>query len=245
MTSNGRSGEGGATPGGSEKRDRGIPQTRAVRPSETSDEVAVARARAGDHEAFRVLVERHQGRLFRLAARVLRDDDLARDAVQDAFLKAYTSLRRFEGRSSFYTWLYRLTLNVCLDMRRRNRSDRTVEWPEAGGENGSSAIEPTPAAGTEPLPSGPDAEVERGEIRQRVTQAIDELPQEARETLLLREVDGLSYAEISETLGIPKGTVMSRLHYARKRVQKLLVAAGIGAAGTLGPDAPEGQGEES
>lgn len=245
MTSNGRGGEAGATRGGSGQEDRVFPQSQAGRASEGSDDAAVARARAGDHEAFRVLVERHQGRLFRLAARVLRDDDLARDAVQDAFLKAYTSLRRFEGRSSFYTWIYRLTLNVCLDMRRRNRSDRNVEWPESGGENGGAGLEPTPAAGTEPLPSGPDAEAERGEIRQRVSQAIDDLPQEARETLLLREVDGLSYAEISETLGIPKGTVMSRLHYARKRVQKLLVSAGIGASGALVEDASGEQGDES
>ena len=78
-----------------------------------------------------------------------------------------------------------------------------------------------------------------------MSQAIDDLPQEARETLLLREVDGLSYAEISETLGIPKGTVMSRLHYARKRVQKLLVSAGIGASGALVEDASGEQGDES
>jgi RNA polymerase sigma-70 factor (ECF subfamily) len=208
-------------------------------PSEATDDDVLARARAGDHEAFRVLVERHQGRLFRLAARVLRDEDLARDAVQDAFLKAYVSIRRFEGRSSLYTWLYRLTLNVCLDMRRRNKSDRTVEWPEVALSDGVLAAEPVPAAGTEPLPSGPDTELERSEIRQRVGQAIEELPAEARETLLLREVDGLSYAEIAETLSIPKGTVMSRLHYARRRVQKLLVASGIARAGDVHDDVHE------
>jgi RNA polymerase sigma-70 factor (ECF subfamily) len=220
MTSNRSGGEDGSASGGPE------------------DDDIIARARAGDHEAFRVLVERHQGRLFRLAARVLRDEDLARDAVQDAFLKAYTSLRRFEGRSSLYTWLYRLTLNVCLDMRRRSKSDRTVEWPEVQLADGTLPAEPTPASGTEPPPAGPDTELERSEIRQRVGQAIEELPPEARETLLLREVDGLSYAEIAETLGIPKGTVMSRLHYARRRVQKLLVAAGI-ANGGVEPEGGE------
>ena len=136
------------------------------------DEATIARARAGDHEAFRVLVEAHQGRLFRLAARVLRDEDLARDAVQEAFLKAYVSLRRFEGRSSLYTWLYRLTLNVCLDMRRRSKSDRTVEWPEVQLADGTFKGEPIPASGTEPPAAGPDAELERSEIRQRVGQAI-------------------------------------------------------------------------
>ncbi len=214
----------------------GVPQGRTARtvaPSDPTDDEAIARARDGDHEAFRVLVERHQGRLFRLAARVLRDQDLARDAVQDAFLKAYVSLRRFEGRSSFYTWLYRLTLNVCLDMRRRSKADRTVEWNDAQLPDGTLPGELAAASSADTAPTAPDVELERSEIRQRVSQAIDELPQEARETLLLREVDGLSYAEIAETLGIPRGTVMSRLHYARKRVQKLLVAGGIIGERTL------------
>jgi len=200
-------------------------------PSRAEETQAIERARAGDHEAFRVLVERYQGRLFRLSARVLRDEDLARDAVQDAFLKAYVSLRRFEGRSSFYTWLYRLTLNVCFDMRRRGKSDRTVEWPEGRLPDGALPGESPSAVSGEPEPPGPDAHLERGRIRRRVAHAIDELPEEARETLLLREVDGLSYGEIAEALEIPKGTVMSRLHYARKRVQKMLVAEGIGAGG--------------
>jgi RNA polymerase sigma-70 factor (ECF subfamily) len=223
----------------------GVPQGRTARtvaPSDPTDDEAIARARDGDHEAFRVLVERHQGRLLRLAARVLRDQDLARDAVQDAFLKAYVSLRRFEGRSSFYTWLYRLTLNVCLDMRRRSKADRTVEWNDAQLPDGSLPGEWAAASSVDAAPTAPDVELERSEIRQRVSQAIDELPQEARETLLLREVDGLSYAEIAETLGIPRGTVMSRLHYARKRVQKLLVAAGIVAGGADPLSVPEGQG---
>lgn len=234
MTSEKGSGEGGPVDGGPESEDMSAPQLResqAGAPSMAADADTIARARAGDHEAFRVLVQRHQGRLFRLAARVLRDEDLARDAVQDAFLKAYVSLRRFEGRSSLYTWLYRLTLNVCLDMRRRSKAGRTVEWPEARVEGGALTAEPVPAAGSEPAPSGPDTELERAEVRRRVGEAIAELPPEARETLILREVDGLSYAEIAETLGIPKGTVMSRLHYARKRVQKLLQASGIATAG--------------
>ncbi len=241
VTSNSRSGEGGVGAAGSRNVDTPDPKPREMRavPSGPTEADAIARARAGDHEAFRVLVELHQGRLFRLAARVLRDDDLARDAVQDAFLKAYVSLRRFEGRSSFYTWLYRLTLNVCLDMRRRSKSDRTVEWPDAGAEGGA-AFEPVAAAGHEPPETGPESELERSEIRESVGRAIEELPAEARETLLLREVDGLSYAEIAEALGIPKGTVMSRLHYARRRVQKLLLAAGVTADET-----PEREGERS
>ena len=86
-----------------------------------SDEEAVDRARAGDHDAFRVLVERYQGRAYRLALRVMRSEEAARDAVQEALLKAYSSLGRFEGRSSFSTWLSRLGRNQCLDASRRDR----------------------------------------------------------------------------------------------------------------------------
>ena len=183
----------------------------------------VALARQGDHDAFRVLVERYQGRAYRLALRVLRDETQAQDAVQEAFLKLYRSIRNFEGRSSFYTWLYRLVLNVCLDMRRRDRSDRHVEWTDARDLGVGDASE-APTVGA--VAPGPELALERSELRKRLGEAIDTLPEEARTTLLLREVDGLSYAEIAEVLGIPKGTVMSRLHYARRRLQRWLLKVG-------------------
>jgi RNA polymerase sigma-70 factor (ECF subfamily) len=185
-----------------------------------NDAVVVERARAGDHEAFRVLVERYQGRLFRLALRVLRDEEQARDAVQDAFLKVYRSLGRFEGRSSFYTWVYRLVMNQCLDARRRDRSDRHVEFED------ERSVELGPDAGGDPDPE-PAAALERGELRSQMQRAIAALPQDARRTFLLREVDGLSYAEIARSLRIPKGTVMSRLHYARRRLRAALLEAGV------------------
>jgi RNA polymerase sigma-70 factor (ECF subfamily) len=184
----------------------------------------VARARSGDHEAFGVLVRRYQGRAFRLALRVMGDEEQARDVVQEAFLKAYGSLGRFEGRSSFYTWLYRLVFNLCIDTKRRDRSSSWVEWTE---EQSLDLAAGTPAAkAADPESTGPSAEFERSELRELMARAIDALPDDARRTLVLREVDGLSYAEIAESLGIPKGTVMSRLHYARRRVREALVEAG-------------------
>lgn len=196
------------------------------------DAEAVALARGGDHDAFRVLVERYQGRAYRLALRVLRDEEQARDAVQDAFLKAYVNLGRFEGRSSFYTWLYRLVMNLCLDVKRRDHSAQLVETPEPadldrlGAPELRGADDETWRAHEET----PEAALDRGELRAALARAIGELPDAARETLILREVEGLSYAEIAESLGIPKGTVMSRLHYARRRVQELLRQAGtVGA----------------
>lgn len=200
-----------------------------------SDGDAVSRARDGDHEAFRVLVERYQGRAYRLAARLLGDPDLARDAVQEGFLKAYDSLGRFEGRSGFYTWLYRLVFNLCIDMKRRDRSSRHVEWDDEVARNVAGGRD----AAADPHPG---AELERGELREGLARAIAQLPEDARRTLLLREVDGLSYAEIAEALGIPKGTVMSRLHHARRRVRQLLVEAGVVEVDRDGPRASDGRG---
>ena len=188
--------------------------------SAPSDADVIEKARTGDHAAFRVLVERYQGRAYRLALRVLRDEEQARDAVQDAFLKVYGSLHRFEGRSSFYTWLYRLVMNLCLDMKRRDRSDRHVEWNE---EQASHVAE---GPGSRDF-ADPDEQLGRSELRRLVARAIDALPEDARRTIQLREIDGLSYAEIAESLGVPKGTVMSRLHYARRRVRAALVEAGV------------------
>lgn len=196
---------------------------------EPSDLEAVAGAKAGDPEAFRLLVERYQGRAYRLALRVLRDEEKARDAVQEAFLKVYRSLDRFEGRSRFYTWLYRIVVNLCLDMRRRDRSDREVEWSDEHLHDPD--LDHGPAGfGGEALESadgGPAGALERAEVRKRVIAAIETLPDVQRETLLLREVEGLSYTEIADALGISKGTVMSRLHYARKKVQRLLAEEGL------------------
>jgi RNA polymerase sigma-70 factor (ECF subfamily) len=216
--------------GGREAR---VEESRAITASPDGsgpdDREAVDRARRGDPEAFRVLVERHQARAYRLALRVLRDEERARDAVQDAFLKAYVNLDRFEGRSSFYTWLYRLVMNLCLDARRRDQSSRVIETSEAPDLDRLGAPDARPADEMtfREHEQGPEAALDRGELRAALAQAIDELPDAARETLILREVEGLSYAEISEALGIPKGTVMSRLHYARRRVQELLRRAGV------------------
>ena len=198
----------------------------AARATGPADVEIVQRAREGDHEAFRVLVERYQSRAYRLALRVLRDEEQARDAVQDAFLKAYGSLDRFQGRSGFYTWLYRIVMNQCLDRKRRDKSDRELEWDDVTAARAAR----TPAAGSfEGGGAGPapDVAAERGELRQVLEKAIAELPDDARRTIELREIDGLSYREIAEALGVPKGTVMSRLHYARRRLQESLRSAGI------------------
>lgn len=189
------------------------------------DRALVHRAREGDQDSFRDLVERHQGRAYQLALRVLRDEEAARDAVQEALIKAYRSLDRFEGRSSFYTWLYRLVMNQCLDMKRADRSGRHVDLEDDDAfDRAVAAADPPEVAG---VAFEPAAERMRGELREALAAAMDSLPEGARRILLLREVDGLSYAELAQVLEIPKGTVMSRLHYARKKVQEFLRDAGV------------------
>jgi len=192
-----------------------------------SDLEAVTRAAGGDHDAFRVLVERYQDRAYGLALRVMRDEEQAKDVVQEAFLKAYRSLDRFEGRSSFYTWFYRVVMNLCIDAKRRQPSGRMVEWDEshaleAPAGTGLDAVDPARQQA-----SGPAGDLERAELRDTIGRAIEALPDDARQTLMLREVDGLSYSEIAKSLGVPKGTVMSRLHHARRRLRTLLAEQGV------------------
>ena len=178
-----------------------------------------------------MLVERYQGRAYGLALRVMRDEEQARDVVQEAFLKIYRSLDRFEGRSSFYTWFYRVVMNLCIDAKRRQPPGRMVEWDEghaleAPVGTGLDAVDPARQQA-----SGPAGDLERAELREAVRRAIEALPDDARQTLLLREVDGLGYSEIAKSLGIPKGTVMSRLHHARRRVRTLLAEQGVEESG--------------
>jgi RNA polymerase sigma-70 factor (ECF subfamily) len=225
----GRTGVGMTTPRKAAGTSRGV--------VDPTDADVIARVLAGDGDAYRVLVERYQGRAYALAVRVLRDEEAAQDAVQDAFVKAWSALNRFEGRSSFFTWFYRLVMNQCLDMKRRDKADRQLPYEEDG------TADVTPEASMEAVPEvagvafAPAASVMQKELRRALAVALESLPEQARETLVLREIDGLSYAEIAQALDIPKGTVMSRLYYARKQMQKRLQEADI----PLPPSAAAGE----
>ena len=185
-----------------------------------SDRELVREARDGSHAAFEALVRRYSDRAFRAAYRVVRDEAEAEDVLQEALIKAYRALRNFESRSSFYTWLYRIVVNLALDRRRRSKAGVSLEWDD----NVARQIDAR-------VPRSADADPEltsmRGEVRKLVAEGIQGLPDGQREVLLLREVDGLSYEEIAETMQISKGTVMSRLHYARKKMVVFLRERGI------------------
>jgi RNA polymerase sigma-70 factor (ECF subfamily) len=196
---------------------------------EPTDAAIVERVRGGDRDAFALLVRRYQGRAYRLALRVLRDEEQARDAVQEALLKAYRSLGSFEGRSGFYTWLYRLVMNQCIDQIRRGKSDRNVEWEDEHSAPLALGAEGRVISSGAEVGEAPEGRVARSRLAELVARAMQQLPEDARRTLQLREIDGLEYAEIAKVLGIPKGTVMSRLHYARKRLRELLQQAGVEA----------------
>jgi RNA polymerase sigma-70 factor (ECF subfamily) len=181
------------------------------------DEALVRRCQQGDEEAFTRIVERYQTRVVGLAYSVVRNPDDAMDVAQEAFLKVHRNLRGFRGKSSFYTWLYRVTVNLAID-RDRKRKRRRLESLEAIQERSTEAGGPVfPDEGPSPKEVAAD-----GELEELVNEAIDSLSPRHRTVVLLRDVQGLSYQEIAEVVGCSLGTVMSRLHYARQKLKEKL-----------------------
>ena len=182
-----------------------------------SDWELVQRAREGDRDAFRELVERYQRKIAALALGIVRGREDALDIVQETFTKAYQNLDRFKGDAAFYTWLYRIAYNLCVDHRRRETKQPSVSLDADTSDEGRAPVLADPAYHDEPFERSRDAEIGR-----RVQAAIADLTPDHRAVILLREVEGLSYEEISRVLECPKGTVMSRLHYARRQLQARL-----------------------
>jgi RNA polymerase sigma-70 factor (ECF subfamily) len=172
------------------------------------DEQLVRRAQRGDRFAFERLVDRHQHRLFTLAARVLGSRDDAADAVQEAFLRAWLALPRFRRGSLFSTWLYRICLNAAYDQRARRR-------PQSAGEAGHDAT------ASETVADPRDRFLER-ELSGELQEALNGLEEPYRVTVVLYDVLGCSYAEVAETTGVPEGTVKSRLYRGRTELARRL-----------------------
>ena len=148
---------------------------------------------------------------------------MAQDVVQDAFIKAHKNIVRFEGKSSFYTWLYRIVMNLCIDHTRKKARQKQVSTADnealidVAGQKGSPLMPKL-------LGQDPARAIQRKEIREHVDIALQKLSDKHRAVIVMREVEGLSYAEIAETLNCSKGTVMSRLFHARKNMQETLLA---------------------
>lgn len=199
-----------------------------TRPSKASNEEArkieaeedralIVQARSGSTHAFRLLVERHQRRAFAIAIGLVRDENDAREIVQEAFLRVYRGLDAFEGTSSFFTWLYRIVTNLSIDLMRKPSRRETEPLDHAAlDENGESLLLSRLDG------SDPAAVVRRGEIRRRIEAALDELPPYHRGVILMREVEGMSYEEMAVAMGVSKGTIMSRLFHARRKLQRAL-----------------------
>ena len=195
------------------------PEAESTAPLSPEDELKlIAKCQAGDTAAFNDLVTRYRQRAFAMIYNMVRNEQDAWDLTQDGFLKAWKSIGRFRGQSSFFTWLYRILMNVTIDWTRRKQIESGTEFDDTQGLR---EIEP----GASTAPKGemePAANLSDKEIRARIDAAISRLSPEHRQVIVLREIEGLEYQEIADSMDCSIGTVMSRLFYARKKLQSML-----------------------
>ena len=181
-----------------------------------SDQALVERAQRGNKRAFDMLVRKYQQRIMKVLSRYVRDPMEVQDLAQETFIKAYRALPRFRGDSAFYTWLYRIAINTAKNYlvaqgRRPPASD--IDATEAETYEGESALKEY---------ASPEREALRDEIRDTVFQAIEELPEDLKTAITLRELEGMSYEEIADAMECPIGTVRSRIFRAREAIDKKL-----------------------
>ncbi|XZG71676.1 RNA polymerase sigma factor RpoE [Chitinibacteraceae bacterium HSL-7] len=181
------------------------------------DQELVARAQAGDKRAFELLVAKYQRRIARLLTRLIRDPHEIEDVTQEAFIKAYRALPSFRGESAFYTWLYRIAINTG-----KNYLASTGRRPQLSTEYEDEEGDTLDAASQVPDYHTPEAELANQEIVRTVNQAVEALPDDLREAITLREMDGLSYDEIAAVMDCPIGTVRSRIFRAREAISAKL-----------------------
>lgn len=184
------------------------------------DRGLIAKAQQGDTVAFRKLVERHQRRAFAIALSLVRDENDARELVQDAFLRVFKGLNSFQGGSSFFTWLYRIITNLSIDLIRKP-GRQLVDIDESRFESDESQEAEFPLL-SRVDGSDPADVVRRREIAGRLQAALEALPPYHRGVIVMREIEGLSYEEMAQAMGVSKGTIMSRLFHARQKLQKAL-----------------------
>ncbi|MFD1245468.1 RNA polymerase sigma factor RpoE [Paralysiella testudinis] len=181
------------------------------------DRVLVERAQKGDSRAFELLVSKYQRRLTRLLFRFVKDEHEVNDVAQEAFIKAYRALPNFRGDSAFYTWLYRIAINTAKNFLVVNGRQPVIQGGLANDEGELLDL-------TEQMPDyrTPETDLLNREIIHTVDAAVAGLPEELRQAIMLREMEGLSYEEIAQTMNCPIGTVRSRIFRAREVIAKEL-----------------------
>lgn len=182
-----------------------------------SDALLVERAVAGDQKAFGLLVIKYQRRIQRLIGRMVRDVDLVEDIAQETFIRAYRALAQFRGEAQFYTWLYRIAVNTAkkalMDLKRNPTVSENAY--KSADDDETSAIENELTSS-----ETPDAVLASKEIAEIINTAMDALPEELRQAITLREIEGLSYEEIADVMNCPIGTVRSRIFRAREAISE-------------------------
>jgi RNA polymerase sigma-70 factor (ECF subfamily) len=171
----------------------------------------ISRCQKGDSDALKEIFDQYNKKVYGIAYGVVRQREEALDIVQEVFIKLYRSIKNFKGKSKFYTYLYRMAMNTAIDHVRKMGKSPFSRLEEMEGFQPSDGVE-----------KRPDSILLQKEVEERVKVALEKLPADQRMALIFREVEGLSYQEMAEAMGCSIGTVMSRLHYARKRIQELL-----------------------
>ena len=180
----------------------------------------IQKAKSGDQDAFGQLVLAHQNKVYTICVHMVTDREEAADLAQEAFLKAWRSLSTFQGESSFATWMHRLTTNVCLDYLRKQTRRQNISTAVSLDDEDSGWTEPADHS------QDPQLQLEREERKRALARALGELPEHHRQTLIMREVSGMSYQEIADAMGADLGTIKSRIARARERLRKILLRDG-------------------
>jgi len=177
------------------------------------DAELVARVKAGDKKAFDLLVLKYQRKIMRLLSRMIRDQAEVEDVAQEAFIKAYRALPQFRGDSAFYTWLYRIAINTARNWLSSN-SRRPSTPSSYENEDGETFDEMDNLTDN----TTPESELASRQIAQTVNKAIEDLPEDLRTAIVLREIEGMSYEDIAQSMNCPIGTVRSRIFRAREAI---------------------------
>ena len=191
------------------------------RPADQTDELLISRCRSGDMTAFGALVEKYQHRLFNAVLRMVYNFDDAQELTQEAFVRALKGLKKFRGQAGFYTWLFRIGFNLCINYRRKQQPVSFSTFrsqSETGGRQADGLLEMADSESAQPT-----RQVQLSEEHRRVLDALQQLVPDARAVVVLRDIEELDYAEIATILEIPTGTVKSRLFRARMALRKQLL----------------------